>query len=55
MASADKALASSAHIQQISVAGGSSITTIAGTKISLPTQPARFVALPTQPAAMVMI
>ena len=55
LASADKALNSSAHIQQISVAGGSSITTIAGTKISLPTQPARFVALPTQPAAMVII
>ena len=49
--SAANALASSAQIQQ-QISGGSTITTISGAKISLPTQPARFVALPTQPAAM---
>ena len=52
IASAANALASSAQIQQ-QISGGSTITTISGAKISLPTQPTRFVALPTQPAAMV--
>ena len=52
IASAANALASSAQIQQHS-SGGSTITTISGAKIALPTQPARFVALPTQPAAVV--
>ena len=52
IASAANALASSAQIQQ-QISGNSTITTISGAKISLPTQPARFVALPTQPATMV--
>jgi len=51
IASAANALASSAQIQQ-QISGGSTITTISGAKISLPTQPTRFVALPTQPAAV---
>ena len=54
IASAANALASSAQIQQ-QISGSSTITTISGAKISLPTQPARFVALPTQPAAVVII
>ena len=52
IASAANALASSSQIQQ-QISGNSTITTISGAKISLPTQPARFVALPTQPATMV--
>ena len=54
IASAANALASSAQIQQ-QISGSSTITTISGAKISLPTQPARFVALPTQPAAVVIL
>lgn len=54
IASAANALASSSQIQQ-QISGNSTITTISGAKISLPTQPARFVALPTQPATMVRI
>ena len=52
IASAANALASSSQIQQ-QISGNSTITTISGAKISLPTQPARFVALPTQPATVV--